>query len=248
MIALYFGSFNPIHNGHVSVARYVVECGLADKVWLVVSPQNPHKQSADLAPEEHRLAMARLAVAEYDELEVCDVEFSMPRPSYTVHTIDTLRERYPSEEFALLGGGDVAATIHTWREGERLLAENKILIYPRGENDHFGEPFVMMGGAPKMKVSSTQVRELIKSGGEWHHDVPPQVAEYIEKHKLYMEHKTLEEALAAGKEAYARNNFGEAINHFGEAKRLAPDNKEADQWLTMIDEILAFRHKDYYNP
>ena len=72
--------------------------------------------------------------------------------------------------------------------------------------------------------------------------------EYIEKYKLYMEHKTLEEALAAGKEAYARNNFGEAINHFGEAKRLAPDSKEADQWLTMIDEILAFRHKDYYNP
>jgi hypothetical protein len=106
----------------------------------------------------------------------------------------------------------------------------------------------MIGGAPKMKVSSTQVRELIKSGGEWHHEVPLQVAEYIEKHKLYMEHKTLEEALAAGKEAYARNNFGEAINHFGEAKRLAPDSKEADQWLTMIDEILAFRHKDYYNP
>ena len=248
MIALYFGSFNPIHKGHISVARYVVEQGLADKVWLVVSPQNPHKQSSQLAPEEHRLAMARLAVEEFEGVEVCDVEFSLPRPSYTVNTIDTLRERYPDEEFALLGGGDVAATIHTWREGKRLMTENKILIYPRGEDDHFGEPFVMLDGAPKMSVSSTRVRELICSGKAWQDEVPPRVADYIEKHKLYMEQNSVEQALAAGKEAYARSEFGAAMNHFGEVLRLAPDNEEAGQWLTMIDEILAFRHKDYYNP
>ena len=248
MIALYFGSFNPIHKGHLAVARYVVEQGLAERVWLVVSPQNPHKQAGDLAPEEHRLAMARLATEGCDGVEVCDVEFSMPRPSYTVDTIARLRQLYPDEQFAILGGGDVAATIRTWKEGERLVAENKILIYPRGENDHFEEPFVMMEGAPKMRVSSTLVRELIRSGAEWESELTPEVSRYIEIHKLYMENNTLEQALAAGKEAYARSDFGQAINHFGEAKRLAPDNQEADQWLAMIEEILAFRHKDYYNP
>lgn len=248
MVALYFGSFNPIHNGHLAVAEYVVREGFADKVWLVVSPQNPHKQVNDLAPEEHRLAMARLAVEGVNGIEVCDIEFSLPRPSYTVFTIDALRRQYPDEEFALLGGGDVAATIHTWREGARLMTENKILIYPREDHDHFNEPFVMLSGAPKMAISSTEVRRNIAQQEEWREKVPRAVANYIEIQRVYMENKTVEQALAAGKEAYARSDFGAAINHFEEAKRIDPDNREVVQWLTMIDEILAFRHKDYYNP
>lgn len=248
LTALYFGSFNPIHNGHLAVARYVVECGYADEVWFVVSPHNPHKQTADLAPENARLEMAKRAIGGESQMGVCDVEFSMERPSYTVKTIDRLRVLYPEREFAILGGGDVARTIHTWREGERLIKENKILIYPRGEGEEYGEPFVVMKGAPKMEISSTLVRQQIDSGDDWQSLVPQSVAEYIKENGLYMENKEVEKELSLGKEAFARSEFGEAKNHFGTVLRLDKGNCEAEQWLDMIEEILAFRHKDYYNP
>jgi nicotinate-nucleotide adenylyltransferase len=247
LTALYFGSFNPLHNGHLAVARYVVQEGFAEEVWLVVSPQNPHKKASDLAPEEERLEMVRRAVEDIAGVEVCDVEFSLPRPSYTIKTIDHLKTLYPEREFALLGGGDVAATIHTWREGGRLLAENPILIYPREQNEAFGEPFVMLSGAPKMDVSSTMIRRMVGVDNEWVGLVPKEVAEYIKEHKLYME-TTVEQELALGKEAFARSDFGAAKNHFGAVLRMDKENCEAEQWLDMIEEILAFRHKDYYNP
>ncbi len=247
LTALYFGSFNPLHKGHLAVAQYVLDEGIAEEVWLVLSPQNPHKDVAGLAPEEERLEMARRAVANIPRVEVCDVEFSMERPSYTIRTIDHLKGLYPEREFAILGGGDVGATIHTWREGERLVAENTILIYPRERDEWFGEPFRMLVGAPKMEISSTRVRELIASGGDWECLVPEEVKEYIETHKLYMEN-TLEQELALGKEAFARSDFGAAKNHFGAVLRMDAANCEAEQWLDMIEEILAFRHKDYYNP
>ena len=222
LTALYFGSFNPLHNGHLAVAQYVVRKGFADEVWLVVSPRNPHKKVADLAPEQERLEMARRAVEDIEGVEVCDVEFSLPRPSYTINTIDHLKALYPEREFAILGGGDVAATIHTWREGERLLAENPILIYPREQNEEFGEPFVMLSGAPKMDISSTMIRGMICADGEWVELVPDVVAEYIKEHKLYME-TTVEQELALGKKAFARSDFGAAKNHFGAVLRMDKD-------------------------
>lgn len=250
LTALYFGSFNPLHNGHIAVAEYVVREGFADEVWLVVSPQNPHKEVAGLAPEEHRLEMARRAVERVKGVSVCDVEFSMERPSYTVRTLERLRELYPTREFAILGGGDVAATIHSWREGQRLVAENRILIYPRNEHDSFPAPFVMLEGAPRLGISSTEVRGLIEKGVAWESEVPLCVAEYIKEHRLYnyMGQNEVEKELSLGKEAFARSDFGTAKNHFGAALRLEEGNVEAEQWLDMIEEILAFRHKDYYNP
>lgn len=248
MTVLYFGSFNPIHNGHLAVAQYVLSKGLAEEVWLVVSPQNPHKQQADLAPEEQRLEMARRAVENIEGVEVCDVEFGLPRPSYTIDTLDYLRGLYSDREFALLGGGDVAASIHTWKEAERLLRENRIFIYPRGENESFGEPFVLMPDAPRMSHSSTQIRKLVREHNEeWKSLVPEVVAEYVADNNMYV-NRELEEALSRGKEAFARSEFGEAINHFHEARRLDAECEEAVQWLEMIEDILAFRHKDYYNP
>lgn len=248
LTALYFGSFNPLHNGHIAVAEYVVREGFAEEVWLVVSPQNPHKRVAGLAPEEQRLEMARRAVAGIRGVEVCDVEFSMERPSYTIRTIDHLKRLYPEREFAILGGGDVAETIATWREGERLVAENRILIYPRGESDDYGAPFEVLSAAPKMEISATEVRLIIGLGGEWETLVPEAVADYIKEHRLYMENKEIEQELALGKEAFARSDFGAAKNHFGAVLRMDAGNCEAEQWLDMIEEILAFRHKDYYNP
>ena len=247
LTALYFGSFNPLHSGHLAVAQYAVQKGYAEEVWLVVSPHNPHKSTTELAPEEERLEMARRAVKDIEGVEVCDVEFSLPRPSYTINTIDHLRRLYPDRQFAILGGGDVAATIATWREGERLIAENRILIYPRGENDHFGDPFRMLEGAPMMTISSTEVRKRIVEGVEWESLVPQEVAEYIKTKRLYMENN-IEQELALGKEAFARSDFGAAKNHFGAVMRMDKTNCEAEQWLDMIEEILAFRHKDYYNP
>lgn len=248
LTALYFGSFNPLHKGHLAVAEYVVREGFAEEVWLVVSPQNPHKNIASLAPECDRLEMARRATAGMRGVRVCDVEFSMERPSYTVKTIDRLCELHPEREFAILGGGDVAQTIATWREGERLTRENRILIYPRDEYDDFGAPFEVLSKAPKMTISSTDIRLMIGLGGEWEQFVPEAVAHYIKEHKLYMEEKSIEQELALGKEAFARSDFGAAKNHFGAVLRLEAGNSEAEQWLDMIEEILAFRHKDYYNP
>lgn len=230
------------------MAQYVLSEGLAEEVWLVVSPQNPHKQQADLAPEEQRLEMARRAVENIEGVEVCDVELGLPRPSYTIDTLDHLRSVYPDKEFALLGGGDVAASIHTWKEAARLLSENRVFIYPRGENESFGEPFIMLPKAPKMSHSSTQIRELIAAGrDEWKTLVPEVVAEYVAENYMYVNNDK-EEALSKGKEAFARSEFGEAINHFNEARRLDGECEEAMQWLEMIEDILAFRHKDYYNP
>ena len=246
LTALYFGSFNPFHKGHLAVAQYVIAEGVAEEVWFVVSPHNPHKKATDLAPEEARLEMVRRAVRGVSGVEVCDVEFSMERPSYTVKTIDRLRELYPEREFAILGGGDVAATMATWREGERLMRENRVFIYPRGEEE-YGKPFEVLAGAPKMDISSTLVRERIASGGEWQSLVPECVAEYIKTKNLYMEN-TIEQELSLGKEAFARSDFGAAKNHFGAVLRMDKENCEAEQWLDMIEEILAFRHKDYYNP
>ncbi|MBR2400377.1 MAG: nicotinate (nicotinamide) nucleotide adenylyltransferase [Tidjanibacter sp.] len=183
--ALYFGSFNPLHNGHLAVAKYVVAQGYAEEVWFVVSPQNPHKTATDLAPEQDRLEMVRRAVEGVNGVEVCDVEFAMSKPSYTVRTIDYLRQLYPERQFAILGGGDVAATIATWREGERLMTENRILIYPRDDHDSFSAPFQMLAGAPRMNISSTLVRQRIADGGEWRDLVPAEVADYIKRHKLY---------------------------------------------------------------
>lgn len=247
LTALYFGSFNPIHNGHIGVAQYVVSEGFADEVWLVVSPKNPHKAASGLAPESDRLEMARRAVEGIRGVEVCDVEFSMERPSYTIKTLERLKELYPERTFALLGGGDVAATIATWREGERIVRESKILIYPRNEHDHFGEPFVMLTGATMMDVSSTEIRNLIAADGEWESLVPQCVAEYIKKHELYMNQDVIKE-LEEGKKAFAASDFGAAKNHFGAVLRMDEGNTEATQWLEMIEDILAFRHKDYYNP
>lgn len=230
------------------MAQYVLSEGLAEEVWLIVSPQNPHKQQSDLAPEEQRLEMARRAVENIEGVEVCDVEFGLPRPSYTIDTLDHLRSVYPDKEFALLGGGDVAASIHTWKEAARLLSENRVFIYPRGENESFGEPFIMLPKAPKMSHSSTQIRELIAAGrDEWKTLVPEVVAEYVAENDMYVNNDK-EEALSKGKEAFARSEFGEAINHFNEARRLDGECEEAVQWLEMIEDILAFRHKDYYNP
>ena len=130
-IGLFGGSFNPIHLGHTALAAYICEQGLVDEVWLMVSPQNPLKQDLTLLDENERLHMARLAVAPYPMLKACDFEFTLPRPSYTYHTLQALREAYPDCTFSLIIGEDNWDNFHRWYRGEDIARETPIIVYPR---------------------------------------------------------------------------------------------------------------------
>lgn len=187
-VALLMGSFNPVHRGHLAVARYVLERELADEVWLVVSPQNPFKDPAILAPFDDRLEMVRRALAEEgDELEgrirVCDVERGLPYPSYTIQTIEYLQKQYPEVRFTILAGSDIADQLPRWHRSEELRGLVRFLIYPRNG----GEASPEMAQAPTFEVDSTSIRQAMATGqaiavGEV---LPRAVADYIRIKKLY---------------------------------------------------------------
>ena len=129
-VALYFGSFNPIHVGHLALANYLCEFGGLDELWFVVSPRNPFKQQADLMDDDFRLKLVQLAIKDYPKFQACDVEFSMPRPSYTYYTLQKLKELYPDNEFVLLMGADNWPNLKNWYQGEKIMKENPIIVYP----------------------------------------------------------------------------------------------------------------------
>ena len=131
-VGIFGGSFNPIHLGHTALAAYICEQGFVDEVWLMVSPQNPLKLDLTLLDENDRLAMARLATAPYPMLRACDFEFTLPRPSYTYHTLQALRKAYPDHEFSLIIGEDNWQCFDRWYRGEDIARETSIIIYPRG--------------------------------------------------------------------------------------------------------------------
>lgn len=185
VIALLLGSFNPIHNGHLAIARYVIEQRLADKVWFVVSPQNPFKSSNELAPFEHRVAMAKLAITQINgrsEYQVCDIEQSLPRPSYTINTLRKLKELHPQDEFIILCGSDIADQIDRWRESQQLQSMAQLLIYPRSE----GTASAQMADAPQFDIAATELRNLIHSGNSAQEYIPQPVAQYIDNNQLYV--------------------------------------------------------------
>lgn len=182
-VMLYFGSFNPVHKGHVAVAEWVLEQDICDEVWLVVSPHNPLKRQSGLIGEEHRLAMVRLAIDESryrDRMRACDVEFDLPRPSYTADTLRVLGERYPHVKFSVLVGSDIVGEIIRWKEWDRLLSDYEFYVYPRRGYTCSGcDPrFIMIAGAPFEDYSSTDVRRALRSGeaGEM---IPDSVRNYI---------------------------------------------------------------------
>ncbi|MDL2320168.1 nicotinate (nicotinamide) nucleotide adenylyltransferase [Alistipes sp. OttesenSCG-928-B03] len=280
-IILYFGSFNPIHNGHTSVARYVLESGLCDELWFVVSPQNPLKERAELAADADRLKMAEIAVAETlpgGRVRVCDVEFHMPRPSYTIDTLRELGRQHPDDEFALLTGTDIMHEFDRWKEHDALLHDYRIYVYPR-EGYSLGEyegRVEYLAGAPRWDYSSTDMRREVAAGGDIGGMVARGVADYIEQHRLWSAAATntdnardadndfpnevarLDSLIATdpsatnymerGKFYNRAGQFNKALNDFMKAQELDPDNAEARTYITMIREIYAFRYLDYYNP
>ena len=196
-IGIFGGSFNPIHLGHTALAAYICEQGLVDEVWLMVSPHNPLKENSTLIDEQERLAMARLAVAPYPTLRACGFEFTLPRPSYTYHTLQALRKAYPDHEFSLIIGEDNWQCFDRWYRGEDIARETPIIVYPR---DIEGELKIISAmqesplssgegggrGLPKLlPYSSTEVREHIAAGHDASHMLHPDVAQYIKENHLY---------------------------------------------------------------
>lgn len=189
--ALYFGSFNPIHNGHMAIAKYLIDNRLCDELWFVVSPQNPLKTSSLLAPEQDRLEMARIAVEEAEEyaglIGVCDVEMSMPKPSYTIDTLRKLAGLYPERRFTIVMGADNVDSLDRWKEYEALLEMAGILVYPRSGYKvmRFLNKVTMLNDAPLWNYSSTEVREHIARHRDVHELIPQGVYEYIKANGVY---------------------------------------------------------------
>lgn len=187
--ALFFGSFNPIHNGHIAIAGYIVEHASIDDLWFVVSPQNPLKESQVLAPEEHRLEMVRLALREFPKLSVCDVEFQMPRPSYTIDTLNYLKNKYPDREFVVIMGSDSIESIGLWKNYIELINNNRIIVYPRlGTNlDTIKEKYsIEIVQAPIIELSSTFIRNSLFEGKDVSYFIPKVACQYIKQNRLYI--------------------------------------------------------------
>lgn len=189
-IGIFGGSFNPIHNGHVALARQLLRKAALDEVWFVVSPQNPLKAQTDLLNDQKRLELVRLALEGEPGLVASDCEFSLPRPSYTWNTLCHLSQRYPDCEFSLLIGGDNLRCFHRWAHADDLMTHYDIIVYPRDNEPHPSStslpPRVRLVDTPLLDISSTEVRRRISHGEPYRHLVPTKVAEVIEREKLYM--------------------------------------------------------------
>lgn len=186
--ALYFGSFNPIHTGHLIIAQQVVESGAADRLWFVVSPQNPLKPSGSLLNEYHRLHLVELAIADNPKFRASAVEFSLPKPSFTIDTLAYLAEKHPGEDFSIVMGGDSIQNIKRWKNWETLVARHDILVYNR---PGFAVPQDLPGAririldAPLLEISATFIRERIKAGGSVRYLLPDAVWKYVEENRYY---------------------------------------------------------------
>lgn len=185
-VAIFGGSFDPIHNGHLALAGEVIARGLAAEVWLMVTPQNPHKQDKILSDERLRFQMAQLAVEGMDGVKACDFEFSLPRPSYTLTTLTALDEAFPDKEFCLLIGADNWEKFDRWYKGDEILSRYGIIVYPRGCED---EPPLPSGvrwlPAKLYDISSTMVRAAVAAGNDITGLVPATVVRFINDNKMY---------------------------------------------------------------
>ena len=188
-IGLFFGSFNPIHNGHLLIASQLVELTHIKQVWFVVSPQNPLKQKDTLLNEFDRLHLVRLAIEDDIRFRANNIEFSLPQPSYTVDTLVFLSEKYPQHRFSLIMGGDNLATIHKWKNYEVLLQNYPILVYNRPGYDvdpkWLQHPNIKLCEFPQLDLSATYIRQCVQKGVSLRYLVPDNVREYIEGGGLF---------------------------------------------------------------
>lgn len=185
---LFFGSFNPIHIGHLVIASYMAGFSGLDEVWLVVSPHNPLKNKSSLANRYDRLEMARLATEKAERIKVSDIEFSLPQPSYTIDTLAYLHEKYPGKKFALIMGADNLSSFKKWKNYEVLLNNYEIFVYPRPGvdlsvwQDH---PAITITDTPRMDISSTFIRKAIAAGKNTQYFTPDVVRSFIDSKNMY---------------------------------------------------------------
>lgn len=181
-VALYFGSFNPIHVGHLIIARHVLNENLCEKVWFIVSPQNPLKKSSSLLNEYHRLRLVQLATEDEPLFKVSDIEFTLPKPSYTIDTLLYLKEKYPEIQFKLILGSDSFSNINQWKNATILLRDFNFIIYPRpGFNvEKSSENIHVLQQVPEIKISASYIRSLIKNNKSIRYLVSEKVLNEIE--------------------------------------------------------------------
>ena len=192
-VVLYFGSFNPVHRGHIALAEYVISDGFADQAVMIVSPQNPHKEQSDLAAEFSRYEMCQAACAASlypDKIQVSAVEFTLPRPSYTIDTLNFLTENFGDQmEFSILMGADNIENFHRWKNSEQIIANYPILVYPRRgyslSRSQYADRVVFLENAPLFDFSATDVRTAIAEGGDISEMVISEVESYIKQNKIY---------------------------------------------------------------
>lgn len=187
-IGLYFGTFNPIHIGHLVIAVHMAEFTDLDKVWFVVTPHNPHKKKQTLLDDYNRLELVYRAVKDYPQLQVSDIEFNLPQPSYTSTTLSHIKEKYPNDEFALIMGQDNLNTFHKWRNYENILEHHEIYVYPRlntEEGPLKEHASVTMTDAPIMQLSSSFIRNAIKQKKDIRAMLPHHTWEYIDEMSFY---------------------------------------------------------------
>jgi nicotinate-nucleotide adenylyltransferase len=187
-IGLFFGSFNPIHIGHLIIAQAVLESSDLHEVWFIVSPQNPLKRNKNLLHEFDRLDMVRMAIEDNERFRVSDIEFHMPRPSYTIDTLTYLKEKHPAKHFKLIIGGDNLEIFPKWKNSEKILEQFGLIVYPRPgtETDPITiHPNIMFVQAPLMNISATYIRNCIKEEKSVRYLVHEKVFDYIRSKKLY---------------------------------------------------------------
>ena len=197
-IGLFFGSFNPIHIGHLILANYILEYSDMQELWFVVSPQNAFKDKKSLLNDHNRLDMVELAIKNYPKMRASNVEFSLPTPSYTIDTLTYLQEKYPNVSFSLIMGEDNLGSLHKWKNHELILKNYQIIVYPRiveqGRNTEAFESLrlttlkhenIHQIKAPVIELSATEIRTMIKEGKNVRPMLPPEVFDYLDRSSFY---------------------------------------------------------------
>ncbi len=184
LTGLFFGSFNPLHNGHLAIARCLLEKECCQEIWFVVSPQNPWKKDHALLSEQLRMEIVQAAVAGESRMSACDIEFTMRRPSFTYLTLEELTRQYPGRNFALIIGGDNFERFHLWKNYGEILARYPVFVYPRPgfETTTTAYKTVKVVSAPLRAISSSGIRQKVREGKDISADVPPSVVDLVEKY------------------------------------------------------------------
>lgn len=187
-IGLFFGSFNPVHVGHLIISNYIANHTTVDQVWLIVSPQNPLKKASSLLNEYHRLHLVTLAIDENLKLKASDIEFKLPKPSFTIDTLTYIKEKYPQHVFSVIIGSDSFQNIEKWKNFEKLLSSYKIWVYTRPghevTNKHKGDIEILTG--PLLDISASYIRSLIKSKKSIQYLIPEKARIEIEQNNYYL--------------------------------------------------------------